>query len=83
MTTRALAKAIKINIGPQGVVGQDWWGRVTAINTGPPKTVTCTVNGTRSSVAARYLAWYTPTIGDTVVGRCDGEADYWCHGNLA
>jgi hypothetical protein len=83
MTVRALAQALKTNIGPQGVVGEDWWGLVTAINIGPPKTVTCKVNGTNSYVACRYLAAYSPTIGDTVVGRRDAEADYWVHGDLA
>jgi exosome complex RNA-binding protein Rrp4 len=83
MATRDLVKAFKTNIGPQGTIGQDWWGTVTAINTGPPKTVTVTVNGTRSSTVCRYLSSYTPTVGDVVVGRRDTEGDYWCHGDLA
>ena len=83
MSTRDLAQALKSNIGPQGVVGGDWWGVVTGVNTGPPKTVTCTINGTTSVVSCRYLAAYSPTVSDVVVGRRDTEGDYWAHGKLA
>ena len=48
-----------------------------------PNTVTCTINGTTSVVSCRYLATYSPTVNDVVVGRRDAHGDYWAHGNLA
>jgi hypothetical protein len=51
--------------------------------TATPNTVTCTINGTASVVSCRYLAAYTPTVSDVVVGRRDVHGDYWSHGKLA
>lgn len=48
---------------------EGFWGQVTAVNAGPPKTVTVTVNGSTGTHSARYDSAYTPTVGDTVYGR--------------
>ena len=83
MSTRALAHALRTQIGPQGTVGQDWWGLVTMVNAGPPKTVTCTVNGTTSSLSCRYHNAYSPTVNDVVHGRRDNHGDYVVMDKLA
>ena len=40
--------------------------QVTAVNPGPPKTVTLSLDG-GDSVNVRYLASYTPAVGDIAV----------------
>lgn len=41
------------------------WATVTAVNTGPPKTVDLLMGGT-AIPAVLYTASYTPTVADTV-----------------
>lgn len=84
MDPRDLVAALKQNVGTQ-TGGSDWWGTVTAVNTGPPKTVTVNMNG-GPTIAVRYSAAYgshTPAIGDVVFGRSDGAGDWWAQDRLA
>jgi len=64
----------------------DWWGKVTVVNAGPPKTVTVAVNGSSTTISVRYSASYgaqTPAVGDVVFGRMDHEGDTWVVDRLA
>lgn len=56
-------------LGPTPDTFTGFWGVVTAVNAGPPKTVTITVNASTSTYVAHYDALYVPTVGDTVYGR--------------
>ena len=40
------------------------FGTVVSVQTGPPKTITVTLNGGSTNLTVRYLASYTPTVGD-------------------
>lgn len=85
MQIRDLASALQANIG-SGPVGHDWWGIVTAVNAGPPKTVTVKVNGSASTILCRYSASYgavTPAVNDVVFGRMDTMGDCWVVDRLA
>jgi hypothetical protein len=49
------------------------WGVIAAVSAGPPKTVSVNVSGsTTATTGIRYLASYTPTVGDVVVMVANG-----------
>lgn len=50
------------------------WGTVTAIDAGPPSTLTVKLLGSSTTVSRiRYLSGYFPTVGDEVVGKKYGK----------
>jgi hypothetical protein len=61
-TTRKLATALQ-PVETVDIV----WGVVTAVNTGPPKTVSVKLLSSATPVKARYAKEYTPTVGDNVM----------------
>lgn len=80
VSIRGLAQTLKKTLGGASSPAADWWGTVQTVNTGPPPSVTATVNGTASVVTAQYGSAYAsagPQMGDVVFGRTDGEGDYW------
>lgn len=80
---RDLVAALKGNVGTSNAGW--WWGTVSAVNTGPPKTVTVHVNG-GPTVDARYSASYgaqVPANTDVVFGWTDGAGDFWAIDRLA
>jgi exosome complex RNA-binding protein Rrp4 len=57
-------------------------GVVTNHTTGPPSSLTVTLQGTSTEISGiRYFDSYTPTIGDTVVGHKVGT-DYYVVGKF-
>jgi len=59
------------------------WGVVTAVVTGPPKTVTAQLSGSSTPTAGiRYLSSYTPTVADVVAMLVTGT-DVLVLGRLA
>lgn len=82
-TNREAVAALKKNVGTTVAPGADWWGKVTAVNTGPPKTITVHVNGSSTTIECRYNAGYSPSVNDVVFGRMDLEGDLWAVGKLA
>lgn len=61
-TTRKIATALQ----PTETV-DIVWGVVTAVNTGPPKTVSVKLLSSATAVNARYAKEYSPTVGDNVM----------------
>lgn len=54
--------------GPGTIEHPAQWGTVSAVHTGPPKTVDVMLDGsTTATLALRYLAAYTPTVNDYVL----------------
>src|ERR1019366_4622088 len=78
-------QTLKKTLGGGSGNAADWWGTVQTLNTGPPPSVTCTVNGTASVVTCQYgnaYAYSGPAVGDVVFGRTDGQGDYWVTDSL-
>jgi hypothetical protein len=63
MSARELAKRVVALQGDAPL--QERQAVVTAVHPGPPATVDVTLGGDPIP-GCRYLAWYTPTIGDVV-----------------
>lgn len=76
---RGLAHSIKRTVGVGGVP-EVWWGLVTAVNSGPPPTLTVNYNGTGNSISVAVGDTYWrlgPAVGDRVWGLSDREGDNW------
>ena len=64
----------------------DWWGTVTAVNAGPPKTVTVLIDGNTIATTCRYSASYdthTPAVNDVLFGFVGPQGDYVAIDRLA
>lgn len=87
MKPHALARGMVRNLTPDGFSETPYqWGVVEAVHTSP-NTVDCYLDGaTTLTTGIRYLASYTPTVGDTVV-LCrhitQAGQDRWVLGKLA
>lgn len=72
--------------GPGTIAHPFQWGTVSAVHTGPPKTVDVMLDGaTNATLALRYLASYTPTVNDyvLVLRSTGGLSDRVVAGKLA
>lgn len=59
-------------------------GTVTAVNAGPPKTLTVLVDGNSVGTVCRYSdAIATPAVHDVVFGRRDAQGDHIVQHRLA
>lgn len=82
-TERDVAAAMRRHVGGSQFTQAPYqWGVVNAAHTAP-NTVDVLLDGsTVATLEIRYLAGYTPTVGDTVlVGRMG--SDRWVFGKLA
>lgn len=80
---RALADQLLAKRDTTGQPVEMLWATVTAVVSGPPKTVTIQPFGSDTSIpGVRYAESYTPTNGDVVYGRIVGT-DYLVEGTLA
>lgn len=68
LTVRARATMRKFATALQPTETADIvWGVVTAVNTGPPKTVTVKLLSSATPTTCRYAKEYSPTVGDNVM----------------
>ena len=84
MHPHAVAHVVRHEIAPRAYTEGPWqWGQVAAIHASP-NTVDLHLDGntTTAVLGVRYLAAYTPAVGDVVlVGRYG--SDRYCFGKLA